>query len=79
MRTEGEVTRRVEEKTAKIPSLAYFGAAVGAMAASAALVLTGRRQIGNFVGQWAPTLLIIGLYNKVVKELAPPRPALTTP
>lgn len=23
--------------------------------------------IANFVGQWAPTLLIMGLYNKVVK------------
>ena len=23
--------------------------------------------LANFVGQWAPTLLIMGLYNKVVK------------
>jgi hypothetical protein len=27
----------------------------------------GRSALANFVGQWAPTLLIIGLYNKVVK------------
>ena len=28
---------------------------------------TSRPSLANFVGQWAPTLLIIGLYNKVVK------------
>ena len=31
-------------------------------------MMGGRRTgIANFVGQWAPTLLIMGLYNKVVK------------
>ena len=41
------------------------------MAASAALVITGKTQLGNFVGQWAPSLLVIGLYNKLVKEISP--------
>lgn len=69
MKTEGETTSKVEAQTSKLPSLAYFGLAVGAMAASAALVLTGRKQIGNFVGQWAPSILIMGLYNKITREL----------
>ena len=69
MQTEGETTSKVEAQTSKLPSLAYFGLAVGAMAASAALVLTGRKQIGNFVGQWAPSILIMGLYNKITREL----------
>jgi hypothetical protein len=43
------------------------------MAASAALVLTGRKQLGNFIGQWAPTILIMGLYNKLAKEIAVPK------
>jgi hypothetical protein len=32
-------------------------------------MMSGGRGTGlaNFVGQWAPTLLIMGLYNKVVK------------
>jgi hypothetical protein len=32
-------------------------------------MMNGGRGTGlaNFVGQWAPTLLIMGLYNKVVK------------
>jgi hypothetical protein len=69
MKTEGELTSKVESQTSKMPSLAYFGLAVASMAASAALVLTGRKQIGNFVGQWAPSILIMGLYNKLTREL----------
>jgi hypothetical protein len=63
----------VESQTAKVPSLAFMGLAIGAMAASAALVLTGRKQLGNFVGQWAPSILIMGLYNKIAKEIAVPK------
>ena len=70
---EDRVTETVEKGTSRIPSLAFMGFAVTAMAASAALMLTGRKQIGNFVGQWAPTILIMGLYNKVAKEIAAPR------
>jgi len=29
----------------------------------------GRDRDAQFVGQWAPTFLILGLYNKVVKLL----------
>jgi hypothetical protein len=70
---EDRGTEAVEQQTAKVPSLAFLGLALGAMAASAALVLTGRKQLGNFVGQWAPSILIIGLYNKLVKEIALPK------
>jgi hypothetical protein len=71
MQREGSITSGVEQQTAKAPSIFWLGAAVSAMAASAALVVTGRKQLGNFIGQWAPSLLVIGLYNKLVKELAP--------
>jgi hypothetical protein len=30
----------------------------------------GDRHVSFFVGQWAPTFLIFGLYNKLVKQLA---------
>jgi hypothetical protein len=70
---EDRATEAIEGKTAKVPSVAFLGLAVGAMAASAALVLTGRVKLGNFVGQWAPTILIIGLYNKLAKEVAVPK------
>jgi hypothetical protein len=70
---EDPATEAVERGTSRIPSLAFMGFAVTAMAASAALMLTGRKAIGNFVGQWAPTILIMGLYNKVAKEIAVPK------
>ena len=70
MQREGKLTSNVEQQTAKAPSMLWLGLAVGAMATSAALVATGRKQIGNFIGQWAPSILVIGLYNKLVKEVA---------
>ena len=27
----------------------------------------GKNETANFIGQWAPTILIMGLYNKLVK------------
>jgi hypothetical protein len=38
------------------------------MALSLAFLAAGRRNIANFIGQWAPTILIMGLYNKMVKQ-----------
>jgi hypothetical protein len=73
MEYEDRATETVERQTAKVPSLTFLGLALGAMAASAALVLSGRTQLGNFVGQWAPSILIMGLYNKLAKEVAVPQ------
>jgi hypothetical protein len=70
MAEEGKTTSMIESKTSKLPSLTFLGLAVGAMAASATLVLTGRKEVGNFVGQWAPSILIMGLYNKLAKEVS---------
>jgi hypothetical protein len=33
----------------------------------------GHQHVSLFVGQWAPTFLILGLYNKIVKELGSDR------
>jgi hypothetical protein len=70
---EDRATETVEAQTSKVPSIAFLGFAVASMIASAALLLTGRKQLGNFVGHWAPTILIMGLSNKVAKEIAVPK------
>ena len=67
--TEGAVARAIEEQTAKLPSDTFLWAAGASIAASATLQLMGNRHASVFVGQWAPTLLILGLYNKLVKQL----------
>jgi hypothetical protein len=65
--TEGPVARAIEEQTAKLPSDLFLWAAVGSMIVSAGLQATGRKHASMFVGQWAPSFLILGLYNKLVK------------
>jgi hypothetical protein len=65
--TEDRFTKTVEEYTASLPSSAYLGVAVAAMGASLLFQMTGQGKWGNFIAQWVPTWLIIGLYNKVVK------------
>jgi hypothetical protein len=64
---EGKVARTIEQQTAKLPSDAFLWGAVGSMGASLALGLMGRDKASTFVGQWVPTLLVFGLYNKMVK------------
>ncbi len=64
---EGAVARSIEQQTAKVPSDTFLWAALGSIGASLFLQAAGKRHYANFVGQWAPTLLILGLYNKMVK------------
>jgi hypothetical protein len=64
---EGKVATAIETQTAKLPSDTFLWAAGGSIAASLALKMAGRDRDALFVGQWAPTLLILGLYNKLVK------------
>ena len=64
---EGALARAIEQQTAKLPSDTFLWAAVGSMGLSLALELMGEEKKANFVGHWAPTLLIFGLYNKLVK------------
>jgi hypothetical protein len=68
---EGKVAKTIEEQTAKIPSDTFLWAALGTIGVSMTLQLFGKKEISNFVGQWAPTLLILGLYNKMVKITGP--------
>jgi len=64
---EGRLAKAIEEQTA------FLWAAGASIAASLTLKLIGRDKDGVFVGQWAPTFLILGLYNKLVKQLGSDR------
>jgi len=57
----------IESYTAEIPSGVYLTLAIASMAASLMMMVGGRRNLANFIGQWAPAILIMGLYNKLVK------------
>ena len=65
--TEDQFTKTIESYTAAVPSTGYLAVAIGAMGLSLACQVAGRGKWGNFIAQWVPTWLIIGLYNKLVK------------
>ncbi|HEY3453187.1 MAG TPA: hypothetical protein VGK64_01205 [Bryobacteraceae bacterium] len=64
---EGPVAKSIEQQTAKLPSDLFLWAAFGSIAGSLVFKMTGKDHHALFVGQWAPTFLILGLYNKLVK------------
>ena len=73
--SEGVVARTIEEQTAKLPSDVFLWAAGASILGSLALQISGRKQVSQFVGQWAPTFLLLGLYNKLVKVAGSDRTA----
>ncbi len=64
---EGTLTKTIEKYTSMVPSGVYLTTAMGAIGLSAGLKLAGRDRDADFVGHWVPTILILGLYNKLVK------------
>jgi hypothetical protein len=66
---EGDIARVVEQQTAKIPSHWFLLGAIGSMGVSLALEIIGQRRSSRFIGQWPAPLLIMGIYNKLVKTL----------
>ena len=65
---EDRFTGAIEARTAQIPSSGYLAAALTSMAVSAVLKIVGKDDWALFIGQWAPSILIMGVYNKMVKQ-----------
>lgn len=65
---EGGLARSIEDQTAKLPSDTFLWLAVGSIAASLILKIMERDRDALFVGQWVPTFLVLGTYNKLVKQ-----------
>ena len=65
--TEDQFTKTIESYTAALPSTGYLAIAIGALGLSLACQVVGKGKWGNFIAQWVPTWLILGLYNKLVK------------
>jgi hypothetical protein len=72
MKNEDAATSSIEEMTKRVPSVSFLGLALGAMAVSATLMLLNKKQWAHFIGQWAPSILILGTYNKLVKTFSAP-------
>jgi hypothetical protein len=66
-RTEGGVAKTIEKHTSKVPSDWFLTAAIATIGVSLALQLTGNKHKSLFLGEWVPTILLLGVYNKIVK------------
>ena len=65
---EDRFTGAIERRTSQAPSSLFLGLALGSMAVSAVLKISGKDEWALFVGQWAAPFLIMGNYNKMVKQ-----------
>jgi hypothetical protein len=68
---EDSFTRLLEQQAAKIPSHIFLFASLCSMATSLGLELVGKVRTARFVGLWVTPLLVMGVYNKMVKTFGP--------
>lgn len=65
---EDEVTSWIESYSARLPSSFYLVAAAASISASAIARLRGKNHSALFFGQWVAPFLLLGIYNKMVKQ-----------
>ncbi len=65
---EDIITKAIEQQTVKLPSDTFLFAAMGAVALSLTLKFMGNDRNASYVGQWVAPILILGVYNKLVKQ-----------
>jgi len=65
---EDQVTAAIESYTSKVPSSAYLGLAIASIAASFTFKIAKKDHAALFVGQWVAPFLLLGIYNKLVKQ-----------
>lgn len=64
---EGDIAKAIEEQTAKLPSDVFLWTSVASMGVSLAFKIAGHKHTALFIGQWAAPLLLLVIYNKIVK------------
>jgi hypothetical protein len=64
---EGQVAKAIEHQTQRVPSDIFLWTALGFFGLSVAMQATGRKHSSLLLSQLAPTFLLLGIYNKLVK------------
>jgi len=65
---EDMITTAIEKQTIKLPSDTFLFAAMGAAAVALTYKCMGKNKNSTFVGQWVAPILLLGIYNKLVKQ-----------
>ncbi|MDD4974358.1 MAG: hypothetical protein PHY93_08390 [Bacteriovorax sp.] len=63
--SEAKVTKSIAKKSENIPVSVFLAMAAGAAALSIGLAMNRKRSWAIVVGQWIPSILLLGIYNKV--------------
>jgi hypothetical protein len=64
---EGPVAKAIEHRTQRIPSDVFLWSALGFLGLAAVLQTANRKHTSILLSQLAPTFLLLGIYNKLVK------------
>jgi hypothetical protein len=67
---EGPLSHRIGQQTARIPSNLFLWTGLAVAAASMGLLAGGKKHAGLAVGMWVPSILLLGVYSKIVKTTA---------
>jgi hypothetical protein len=65
---EDEVTSWIESYSARLPSSCYLLAAGASIVGSVIAKLQRKNHNALFFGQWVAPFLLLGIYNKMVKQ-----------
>lgn len=65
---EDQITAAIEKVTSKTPSSVFLGLAIASIAASVSFKIAKKDHGALFVGQWVAPFLLLGIYNKMVKQ-----------
>ena len=63
------VKKTTEAVSQKVPFLLFSVAALASIAISLFFQIRGNKNASLFVGQWVPSFLLFGLYNKISKTV----------
>ena len=66
--SDTDASHLIEDVTSQVPRDTFMWLAGGSIAASLTLKLMGRDRDALFVGQWAPTFIALGVYNKLARK-----------
>jgi hypothetical protein len=66
-REEGMVAKTIESLTSRLPSDLFLWTSLSAMGIALGLKMFGKDHAALFIGQWVSPVLVMGLYNKLVK------------
>jgi hypothetical protein len=67
-KAEDQFTALLESTSSNLPTSLFLGAAIASIIGSMAFKVAGKDHQALFVGQWAAPFLLLGIYNKMVKQ-----------